>query len=90
MPHTVVTVVSFERTPPGEITGRTLELQALGWAWVDNKPQHWLAQFTKDFDAPLPEPEVQREIRRVLGEFYVDLCEIAAPGSSRRPLDPDQ
>ena len=73
----MVVGVSFARTPLAEITAKAHELEALGWTQVeDGRGDPWAASFRKD--VPEDEPDKSAEIRRVMGDYWVDADAIAA------------
>jgi hypothetical protein len=68
--------VSLARVPLREISRKVEQLEALGWR-EDRRGDPWAASFVKDF----PEGEdsaAEAEIRRVMGNYWVDAAETRA------------
>jgi hypothetical protein len=79
---TVFSAVSFERTPPSEISSKLTALQALGWMWLENRPARWISRIRKEFPDAASADRAEDEIHSVMGAYYIPLQDLAAPGSS--------
>lgn len=75
--------VSFERTPPSEISEKAAALAAVGWTWIENRPARWVARVRKEFTDATDAERSEEEIQRAMGNRYVPIQEISARGSSR-------
>jgi hypothetical protein len=75
--------VSFERTPPLEITAKAEALTAAGWMWIENRPPRWVARMRKDFPDDAAAERAEDEIAQIMGKRYLPIKEISATGSSK-------
>ena len=81
---TIFADVCFEATPAPEIGARVAALQALGWLVGPNSLRGIVRLYKENVPELPTRNEVEREIRGVMGEWYVDIADLAAPGSSMR------
>jgi hypothetical protein len=65
--------VSLARVPLREISRKVEQLEALGWR-EERRGATWAASFVKDFPAG-EDSAAEAEVRRVMGDYWVDAAE---------------
>jgi hypothetical protein len=67
--------VSFAKTPLSEVSAKAQEITAHGWEYRD-RGDPWSASFGKKL--PESEADPARELRTIMGEYWVSADEIGA------------
>jgi len=67
---TLLAGVSFARTPLTEISAKDAEIRAAGWEPTGTRGDPWAATYRKQ--VPEDDPDPERELRLIMGDYWLD------------------